>query len=167
MIFEHFDYIFRFTFTHQTVVYMHAYQVVANRFQQQSSHHGAVDSTGQSQQNLLIAYLTFNQFNLVVDKVRHIPVGFSFASIENERFHISFNRLDIIGKRCQFHFTRCLIMTGGHHWNIHRIDTRIHIDSHAINHIVRSAIDNNALYVGQCFQFFHCDVVRINLTIHS
>ena len=164
---KYFDYIFRLPFTHQAVIDVHTYQIVTDCFQKQSSHYRTVNSTWQSQQYFLIPYLALNQLDLIVHKVRHVPVSLSFASIEDERFHCILDSFNIVCKLCQFHCTSRLIVTGCHDRDTHCINRRIHINGNTVNHIVRSAIDNNTLYVGQCFQFFHCDVVRINLTIHS
>ena len=146
---------------------MHAHQVITNCFQKQSSNHRAVNTTRQSQQYLFIANLTLNQFYLVVHKICHVPVSFRFAGIKYERLYSLLNSLDIICKFRQFHSASRFIVTGSYNRKSHCINSRIYVNGNAINHIVRSAIDNNTLYVGQCFQFFYSDVVRINLTINS
>ena len=48
--------------------------------------------------NFSLGYLTLYQFSLVIDKIRHIPVCLSLASIEHERLDSALDRLDIIRK---------------------------------------------------------------------
>ena len=112
-------------------------------------------------------YNGMSDFSKIIDKVLHVPVSFSFTSIENKRLYCSLYSLDIICKFCQLHFTSCFIMPCSHDRNSQSIDSRIYINSNAIDYIIRATIDNNTLYIGQCFQFFYCDIVRINLTINS
>ena len=146
---------------------MHAYQIVANCFQQQSCHYGTINTTGKGQQYFSVTHLATYQFNLVIHEVGHVPISFGLASFENERLNSCFDSFNIISKLWQFHRTSRFVMTGSHHWDSRLVDRRIHIDGNAIYYVTRSTIDNNALYIGQLFQFFNGYIMRIDLTIYT
>ena len=133
------------------MIHMHANQFIADRFQKQSGYYRAIDTSRQGQQNFLIPYLTLYQFNLVIDKIRHIPVCLSLASIEHERLDSALDRLDIIRKLRQFNLAQRLIVTCGHYRSAHLVNTRIHVDSYTVDNIVWATIDNDTFHVWQGF----------------
>ena len=167
LVFENFYYAFRFAFTHQTMVYVYANQVVANSFQEQRSYNGAIYATRESQQYFFIANLFFNQFDLVMNKVSHVPVSFSFAGFENKFFQSSSNTVYIVCKLRQFNFAQCFIVTCSNYRNTSFINFRSYINSNTINNIVRTTVDYDTFNIGQCFQFFYSNVVRIDFAINA
>ena len=167
LVFEYFYYAFRFSFAHQAMVYVYANQVVANSFQKESCYYGAIYATGESKQYFFIANLFFNQFDLVMNEVSHIPVSFSFAGFKNKIFQSSFNAFYIVSKLGKFNFAQCFIVTCSNHRNTSFINFREYVNSNAVNDIVRTTVDYDAFYVGQCFQFFYSNVVRINFAINA
>ena len=44
---------------------------------------------------------------------------------------------------------------------------RVYINLHTVYHIVGPSVDDNALYVGQCFQLVYCNIVRIYFAIYA
>ena len=167
LVFEYFYYAFRFAFTHQTMVYVYANQVIANSFEEQRSYYGAVYAARESQQYFFIANLFFNQFDLVMNKVSHIPVSFSFAGFENEFFQSSSNAVNIVCKLGKFNFAQCFVVASSNYRNTSFINFRSYINSNAIYNIVRTTVDYDTFNVGQCFQFIYSNVVRINFAINA
>ena len=149
------------------MIYMYAYQVVTNCFQQQGCYYRTVDTTGKGQQYFSVADLTAYQFNLVVHKVSHVPISFGLARFENERLNRCFDGFDIIRELWQFHCTSCFVVTGSYHRDSCLVDGRIYIDGNTVYYVARSTINNNTLYVGQFFQFFNGYIMRIDLTIYT
>ena len=158
---------FRFALTHQPVVHVYANQLVADGFQQQSGHYGAIHTTGQCQQHLTVAHLTTYQLHLVVDEIRHVPVCLSLASIEYERFHSLLDGFHIIRKLRQLHFAQRLVMPGSHYGESCFINLGQHVDGHPVNHIVGATVDDDTFHIRQSLQFGSGNVVRVDFTIYS
>ena len=70
LIAEHFNHLFRFTLTEQTMVNVHANELLADGLDQQSSDDGRVDTTGQCQQHLLVADLFAHELDLFFNESR-------------------------------------------------------------------------------------------------
>ena len=158
---------FRFALTHQPVVHVYANQLVADGFQQQSGHYGAIHTTGQCQQHLTVAHLTTYQLHLVVDEIRHVPVRLSLASIEYERFHSLLDGFHIIRKLRQLHFAQRLVVSGSHYGESRFVNLGQHVDGHPVNHIVGAAVDDDAFHIRQGLQFGGSNVVRVDFAIYS
>ncbi len=158
---------FRFALTHQPVVHVYANQLVADGFQQQSGHYGAIHTTGQCQQHLTVAHLTTYQLHLVVDEIRHVPVRLSLASIEHERFHSLLDGFHIIRKLRQLHFAQRLVVSGSHYGESCFINLGQHVDGPPVNHIVGATVDDDTFHIRQSLQFGSGNVVRVDFTIYS
>ncbi len=65
---EHLDDLFRFTFAQQTMVDVHAYELLSDGFDQQRRGNGRVNTAGQRQQHLFIADLRSQVLHLLFDK---------------------------------------------------------------------------------------------------
>ena len=79
------NYILRLPFTHQTVIDMDTDELIPHRLQKQRRNHRGIHTAGEREQYLLIADLLTYQFNLICDKVLHIPVGLSAADVKYKR----------------------------------------------------------------------------------
>ena len=66
---------------------MHAHQLLADRFDQQRCDDRRINTPGQRKQHLFIPDLTPDQFDLVGNKVFHIPIRFRMASVKQARIH--------------------------------------------------------------------------------
>ena len=167
LIAEHFDNVFRFTLTHKTMVNMNANKVVADSLEQERSHYRAVNATRESQKHLLVAHLTANQLDLVVDEVSHVPVSLSLASIENEAFNGILDSLFIIGELRKFNVAKRLVVASSHDREASLIDFVVNIDSNAVDYVVRATVDDDTFHVRQCLEFVSSDVVRIDFTVNA
>ena len=68
LVAENFDHLFGLALAEQAVVDVNADQVTADGFDQQGSHNGTVHAAGEGQQDLLIADLLTDGFNLLTDE---------------------------------------------------------------------------------------------------
>ena len=87
LIFKYFHNTLRLTFSHETMVYMNAYQLFTDCFDQKRCYYRTVHSAGESQQNFFVPYLPADQFYLIFHKVFHIPVRFCLTGIKYEWFY--------------------------------------------------------------------------------
>ena len=108
-----------------------------------------------------------HEFDLIVNEVGHIPICFGFASIENETFYSVFNSFFVVGKLWEFNVAESLVVTGSHYGDTCAIDFVINVDCHAVDNIVRTAIDDNAFYVRQSLEFVDGDVVWIDFAVDT
>ena len=104
---------------------------------------------------------------MVVNEVGHVPVCFGLASIEDETFHSVFDGLLIVGKLRKLHIAKRLFVTGSHNGDTGAIDFVINVDSHAVDNIVRAAIDDNAFHVRQRLELVDGNVVRIDFAVDA
>ena len=68
LVAEHIDDLLGFALAHETVVHMHADELLADGLDQKGGHHGGVDAAGKGEQNLLVADLRFGFGNLLIDE---------------------------------------------------------------------------------------------------
>ena len=67
-VFERLDDTFGFVLTHQAVVHVHAYQLLADGLDQQSGYNGRIHAAGKGQQDLLVAHLSADLSHLLLDE---------------------------------------------------------------------------------------------------
>ena len=104
---EHLNHLFGLALAQQTVVYMHAGQLLADGTNQKRRNNRGIHAAGERQQNLFIANLTLDEFNLVGNEVFHVPVGFCLAGIEYEMLQNCFS-FCIIRRESRAAFMVCL-----------------------------------------------------------
>lgn len=76
---------------------MYTVQLFSDRFDQKRCYNRAVYTAGQGQQHLTVAYLLADRFDLVRDKILHIPVGFRLAGVKNKRLDQCADLLTVSG----------------------------------------------------------------------
>ena len=149
------------------MIYVYAYEVVADGLEQQGCHYRAVYTSREGEQHLLVAYLTAYELYLVGHEVLHVPVGLGLTGVKHEILHCSLDGLLVASKLGQLHAAQCLVVACGHYGESCFVDFGEHVDFHTVDHMVGAAIDDYALHAGQCLQLSSGDVVRINLTVHA
>ena len=85
---EYLDDLFRLSLSQKAVVDVHADELLAYRLDQKRGDYRAVHAARKREKDLFVSYLFFKQFDLIVDKVLHIPVSLASASVEDERLEV-------------------------------------------------------------------------------
>ena len=162
---ENSDDAFRLIFTHQAMVNMHAGPLRADSFDQKCCYNRRIDTAGQSQQNFFIADLFFDQFDLIIDEIFHIPVSCGMALIKNKFFeHFQHSCMFRPGRQI-FYFSQS--MADRHYRHAKLINGCFHVDRLTVDNIVFSPVDDDTFNIRQLFQFCCCDIMGFDLAVNT
>ena len=140
---------------------MYAGQLLTDSLDEQRGHYAGIHTAGQGQQHLAVSYLAADQFHLIGDEVFHIPVGLGTADAEHPFRQLGAARFLHGGE------TRLALMIQQHHRHRQIVHIGGHVNLHTVHHTVGAAVQDHALYIGQCFQFFPADVMGMDLAVHA
>ena len=161
LVAEHLHTLLRFSFAQQTMVYMLAHQLLTDGLDEQRRHDRGIHAAGQCQKHFFISHLSADQLDLVCNEVLHVPVGLRTAGIEYKFGQDGFPLRRIRGPR------RAAFVARLQKRQAAAIDIAARVDLHTVHHMVGAAVQNNPLYIGQRIQLRQCNIVGIDLTVHS
>jgi hypothetical protein len=156
LVAEHFYDIFRFALAHQTVVDVYAVELLTDSLDEQSGNDRAVNAAGEGQKHLLVAYLTAYQFDLVCNKVLHVPVGFALALIKNKGLELLAQLVVAAGELGELEYGDAegfYVVTGK--------------NLLAVDDVVLAVVEDDTLNVGQSREFVFGDVVGVDLAVYA
>ena len=163
---EHLHHLLGLALAQEAVVDVHAGQLAADGADEERRDDGGIDAAGEREQHLLVADLTANQLNLVVDEVLHAPVALRAALAEHEIGEQRGERLVVLrpgrGVLCGG-----LRVIDRQLREIGRRDVRRDVDLDAVHHAVFAAAENQTLDVRKGAQLLKRRVMRVNLAVHA
>ena len=144
---------------------MHAGQLRADGFDQKCGNNRGIDAAGQCQQDFFSADPFFDQFDLIVDEVFHIPVSCSMAFVKNKFFEQLQHSVMFRPGRQIFYFRQS--MANGHYRYAKLINGSLHIDRLTVDNIIFSTVDDDTFDIRQCLQLLRCNIMRLDFTVNA